>query len=389
MGNLGSQKCINPCQAKGQAAGFRLSGVRYTVNGAAVRTSTGCECAKPFRDLQLREERGKEYVLTLPGSSPYPPGTLLLKSRGIEGLSTQTLPVIPCDETFRHADSLGTKIHADIHGHRATFTGCQGIEDWLVEHGLVRHLPPKEEVLMDSEEVHTDDDALLPGPGRKREPPSEYLASPEELMLKRGTEDEDEWLDRIRSAMKNLKLTHKQKSAFDFLHPDSGERPTYEETAKRLRISVDSLKDRMRQVRKKLETLFPEFKHLSPRKETIKGLHRPPDRREDGFYYRSSAKLVAPLYRIDAMSGARSSIRPPKKPEETTPQVTASKSEAQHLSIERVLYYPVHNGTWSVHTPMGPPRRFGRSSQYLNHLQMGGRRLQAVARRPRASALHS
>jgi hypothetical protein len=341
------------------------------------------------RPASTRGEGTGIRVLTLPGSSPYPPGTLLLKSRSIEGLSTQTLPVVPCNQSFLHPDSPGTKIHTAIQGAAgAKFTGCQAVEEWLVEQGLVRHLAPKEEILGWREEVHADDGTPQPSAdNRKHESASEYFASPEEMILARG--NEDAWLDRLKAVMKDLNLTHKQKSAFDFLHPASGERPTYEETAKRLRISVDSLKDRIRQIRKKLEALFPEFKHLSPRKEAIPGLHRPPDRREDGFYYRSSAKHVAPLFRIDPRSGARTLIPPPEKPKEPTPQVPAAKADAEQRWVARVLYYPVHNGTWCAPAPMGPPRRFARSSQYLNHLQMGGRRLQAVAKRPHAEASHS
>lgn len=99
----------------------------------------------------------------------------------------------------------------------------------------------------------------------------------------------------------NKSLTPKQRKALELVYMGE-ERKSLSDAAKQLKISVDTLKNRIEGGVKKLKAAFPEY-------AAIKSKGRPPsnfktDLAYDGFYRKSSAALVRPIRRLNSKTNA-------------------------------------------------------------------------------------
>jgi hypothetical protein len=104
-------------------------------------------------------------------------------------------------------------------------------------------------------------------------------------------------------------MTRPQREALYAFHLNNTEELTRDEAAANLGISVDSLQDRVDGAMKRIEA---EFKELMPSKKNRPkywaGLFKLSDTRSHGVFKRSEAVKVRPVFRIDPVTGIKTTI---------------------------------------------------------------------------------
>lgn len=355
---------VNPCIAKGRAGGSRFGGVIYKIKGHVVRVN-GCECGQAFLDLSRKSEASRRYAYAPEGSAH--PGALLTVQGPQAQFPAQSLEIVPCQERFRHEDSTATQFHRRAMGDRTTFRGCQSIEEDLLKQDLIRHRPPKEEIMgwrepADKGELRGSHDAWDDADSLESSKFAQYLQqAPEEEEPDDDDEEEESdedkaiaprhkeaWVTLVHNRSKELKLTYRQSSAFKLVYPKTGTGLTHKEAAKKLRIKPHSLKDRLEGIKKKVEDLFPG---TTKKSDEIPNLWKAPDRQVDGFYVRSHAKRVAPLYRVNPKTGHKALMQPRKAKDKLVKTPQAGISEARR-KYSLLVYSPAHNGSWCSWVPV-------------------------------------
>lgn len=101
---------------------------------------------------------------------------------------------------------------------------------------------------------------------------------------------------RVMSIIKTL--SPKQVEMLNLLYKEN---KTYEDTAKSLRISLDSVRDREEAVVQKFKKEFPEFKSLKPYKDFTKNQYQ--YYIHGGYAYVPLVEFVQPIYRIRTANG--------------------------------------------------------------------------------------
>lgn len=138
-------------------------------------------------------------------------------------------------------------------------------------------------------------------------------------------------------------LTRAQQEAVRIHYFENEEDDSVRVSAKKLKISADSLKDRLDGAIKKLQSSFPEYSHLDiarPKGYWTK-LSKPKNR--ENYIDRKEQKILRPLYRIHPKTLSRKLM--------TMKQAKASKKVPNFYQVKRWLeltsYYPRHNGVES------------------------------------------
>lgn len=103
----------------------------------------------------------------------------------------------------------------------------------------------------------------------------------------------------------NNSLTPKQRKALELVYMGE-ERKSLAQAAKQLRISVDTLKNRIEGSVKKLKAAFPEYAALKKPGRAPSNFKT--DLAYDGFYRKSSAALVRPIKRLNLRTNTWESI---------------------------------------------------------------------------------
>jgi len=111
---------------------------------------------------------------------------------------------------------------------------------------------------------------------------------------------------RVMSIIKSLSPKH-----VEMLNLLYKENKTYEDTAKLLRISLDSVRDCEQSVVQKFKKEFPEFRSLRPYKDFTKNQYQ--YYIHGGYAYAPLVEFVQPIYRIKTANGKelREKIWPP------------------------------------------------------------------------------
>lgn len=326
-------KKINPCAAKGRYC-RRSTGVSYKRSWKKNKIPpVGCELNAPY---SLETPEGHVMFAGRSGGAEFGPRTHDVKASAC---------VVPCEGAFRYFDSPGSKQYRKLTGYKFS---CQAVEEKLFVNKEVQYLP-------DAEQSSATENQWI-------------LWSSEILAIEEIAEDtsvsappEEEESQRFKSFLSQL--TYKQKSVVERLYLRNYEGKTYEEVAKSLRISVDSLKDRRTQIKKKLESLYPEFAGIKVKKTKLNAAQ---DLQEDGFFRKSLAKPY-PLYRVDPVTGEKTRVLPPRKKSSRTP-IPGLRTHL--LWMERTNYYPESNGTFS-HDPMEEKRVIFNRKWIEEHKKLG------------------
>ncbi len=386
----GKKGGVNPCRQKGLLAGGSHPGRYYKRDGEIIKIPA-CECSQAFLNFGFKNLRFSHYEQDLAAAKG--PGSLI--RRPISKTSTDSIKrstvkcVTPCDGAFRFRDSRLTKVYKRSAGKLTKFTGCQNLEEDLIDDALIKHEP--DEVVGLSMEVLTE--------GLSREEPypwhdprrfvfdsleasryqrelvqrqNQYESQAQKARSQEISPASNTLSDLIRAAPMNWRqshvrelynsghfndldpklkltaylvcrniteqdlveliapglkyqefivyqskvhaeidktmpplakrfkafwavLTKKQRQALEAYYMDTAYGSTSKkEIAQKLRISVDSLEDRLKGALKKLKEQFPEMKPLTAEDYKEKRrIHQTPDRQMDGFYFRSKAKKGA------------------------------------------------------------------------------------------------
>jgi DNA-binding CsgD family transcriptional regulator len=187
------------------------------------------------------------------------------------------LIVAPCDETFRHKSSPGTKLFRRFLKERTDdvpdFSGCQSVEQWLVENELVRHdsfpglLKPGKDFSRLESKTATASLSGAPVETGEFGPPNEaHLANDElepwfyslERIQELRSARENELAARIESLKRDL--TPAQFEAIDLVYLRNDRGASQDEIAARIGISIGSLRDRLAGAFAKIEKKFPELR---------------------------------------------------------------------------------------------------------------------------------
>lgn len=285
---------ISPCSAKGRLAGLRSAGRHYQ-RGKQKVTIAACECSQAF--LSLADDRAERRTcLALRFGRD---GITMVSAPGGETASVSDLVLAPCQEIFRHLESPGTRLYRAKSEIPTEFRGCQSVEDELLREGSVRH-------------------ELVEAIGKTRDARStaaraEHLAVPmddgfpdllrEIAPLGGGEIPQEAWgalerrdeSRRLRLAKAQAvrivlnRLTPAQRAAVDLVYLHTGGDLSKDEIARRLGISIETLRDRLNGAIKKFQAAFPTYtKRRARRVDTSSDLSI------GGFYRKSNAKQREP-----------------------------------------------------------------------------------------------
>ena len=223
---------------------------------------------------------------------------------------SEDIPVIPCKETFLLPTSSGTKAYKKAT--ESKFRGCYPLEERLLENKEVRHEPfdnlsvdvvefpttdnfltsrnEMEDYLLDaSKEYHKQNEALWM---TKSQPPSLSLW------------DVGQTLQEERNQLENHSslLTPKQREAVRLVYLENEKQLSVPEVAKKLKVSTDSLKDRLNNARKRIRQQEPGFKFPERRKSSERAkCWELQDSQLDGLYRKSNSK-AHPIKVLDPAS---------------------------------------------------------------------------------------
>lgn len=285
---------ISPCSSKGRLAGLRSAGRHYQ-RGKQKVTIAACECSQAF--LSLADDRAERRTcLALRFGRD---AITVVPAPGGERASISDIVVAPCQETFRYLESPGTRLYRDKSKTPTEFRGCQSVEDELVQGGFVRH-------------------ELIEAIGKTRDARStaaraEHLAVPmddgfldllrEIAPLSGGEIPQVAWdalerrddSRRLRLAKAQAvrivlsRLTPAQRAAINLVYLQSEGDLSKDEIARRLGISIETLRDRLNGAIKKFQAAFPTYT-----KRRARCVDASSDLAIGGFYRKSNAKQREP-----------------------------------------------------------------------------------------------
>ena len=328
---MAKPKLVNPCQMKGRYLGRRSSGRKYSNSSAGiVIIPSGCECTSPFRNLCGTTDfitKITSYGLDKKSEKPQ------TDFQRITGKNQKLLLSVPCEKTFLHPDSEGTRAFLNLKGRqneKSSFKGCYDIDDWLLKENLINYdireslgmyndmLSALEEKTYQEEIRDLNWEVILSfftekgsrtelkertfNPlvdkldelDRKNDPSFETDSTPgyddEPTEAKNKSDKDEDKQNRVVRAFK--KMTRLQRKAVRAYFLQNWQDRTKIEVAKSLGISVDSLNDRLTLAYKKIQAEFLDFEFKKSKKELPK---------EDRiFKTKGEARALAPIKLIQA-----------------------------------------------------------------------------------------
>jgi len=395
----------SPCALKGQAFGSRRGGAVYRIQEASWRPR-GCECQERWRDIGITDRPSAERRIS--AAIDFATAALTLieekhvgQSQKAEGLHT----VLPCNETFRFPHSKGTKIYRSAKARNTNFSGCQNLEDELKERNSVAHTQSEvlgtiQDYQLAYERLDQDRDDELSQQQMSREKNWDPMRSKTfDLMPERSTYMREhvqsswpyggiserraarkalvatplpQWVQILKKNLKDFELTYKQKSAVTRLYFENRRKEPIGVVAKTLRITVDSLKDRIAQVKKKVLARFPEAADQEALQVASGGKKAKREKFEsdlsfNGFFRKSSAKTPHPVYRVDPADPSKKiEIKEhPKaklKKKKDLPKKERDALDTFRNHEELTSYMPAHNGIFSPWVPLGSRTKNNKST---------------------------
>ena len=124
---------VNPCERKGELLSYCSETSQR--KGSRLRYAP-CECVKAFRSIRPEDRAPIKYLMNTEEGSEA--GETIRANNRSRRQPENTIPVLPCLETFRTAESKGTALYRRLLGERTKFQGCQATEEALIEEKLVR-----------------------------------------------------------------------------------------------------------------------------------------------------------------------------------------------------------------------------------------------------------
>ncbi len=254
----------NPCRNKGRylrtGSGHKLEDM-----AAGIQTGPNCECSCPYYSVPANPIRLIQFKIsnaTINNPKPELFGKAIAARESL---------VVPCDEFFLNEDSAGTKKFKRNIGTKTKFKGCQDVEDWLAENGLINYelneaqglysdmVLQLESFLSGESSTDGDDPFLLSSPSTFLfEIPSDtdFVEDLEEKLTEAILDLEQS--DKLRRLLKkHLRvLTPKQRKALNNIYLKNFDDQTQIEVAAKMKLSIDSLKDRREQAFKKLKRIL-------------------------------------------------------------------------------------------------------------------------------------
>ena len=342
----GAKKTINPCIAKGRYGGKRGGGDRSIKVDHRYLKPTGCECTKPWILFGAEDNEPKscrfyydfENNRLMRGDAPS-------KNNRTQDADT-LISVTPCNEAFLHPTSKGTELHKSQN--QTKFRGCYPMEEKLLAEGLIRH-EPFDNLNADFDESYVDDpdevlavDHLLT---TEKERSNYHIKShinhyknqeAHRLAQKPQSQKSSPWEIGIylQEKLNELEdysylLTNKQKQAITYLYLDNEMGLSTKDVAKKLKISKDSLKDRIKGALVRILKVNPHFKFPERRKSSEDAKNwELQDSEFDGFYRKSNAK-PNPVSMLDPES--LEPIGSQIKPENFKKQKSSSKKRKKSV----------------------------------------------------------
>ena len=249
---------------------------------------------------KLNEPKSSQFFLDLENQSFF--------KKSLEN-DKPVISVVPCDKTFLHPSSPGTKKYKKITG--AKFRGCYPIEERLLAHNEVRH-EPFDNLSSGEEQQFVDDPDELPTTDK-------FLTTPKQIINYHIKSHEayhkqhETWWTESRKPKASLPLnpleigvelqrilnklekycqllTPKQKEAVKFVYLQNEKGLSGTQVAKKLKISLDSLKDRLDGALKRIKEVNPLFKFPERRMSSERAKNwESPDSEFDGFYRKSNS----------------------------------------------------------------------------------------------------
>lgn len=229
-----NSKCKNVCQSKGH--------LRYAESFGRF-VPQPCECKQPFVRYFRAVPIKTKYAI-VPSLDSASPIRVRVSDGKTKGKGEHL--VVPCGEIFKKNHSKGTKLYHRWSGSDG-FPGCQAVEEQLLAEGLISHSGfdllrdsdmPKNEADDDSK-IFVDMDRLPEG------------IKVWEYMVRRTTprKKQNDLFSRFRGALffrnfwKKLRREERQSVKHYFL--ENKENKTMRDVAKRLKISVSTLHERL------------------------------------------------------------------------------------------------------------------------------------------------
>jgi hypothetical protein len=269
--NGNSYNRLNPCKLKGRLGGRRTSGRVYRYPDSEEVSLSSCECSG--RWVLMSERFHKRRAVTM----RFHRDRIELVQLSDEGPKDQRdLIVAPCEEKFRHAGSPGTRFYRKFSTYKLgvlpEFSGCQSLEEGLVEDGLVNHdrvpglLKKPDAILKIESKVSFSSLSGTTIEHGEFGPPHELDSRSVEL---EPWLYDSEILDDLRTKRQEdiqmriddfkAELTDPQLEAINLVYLKNTGSWSQGDVAQRLGISIGSLRDRLTQAFIKLEKSFPEF----------------------------------------------------------------------------------------------------------------------------------
>ena len=374
----------SPCKMKGRHHGRLGSGAFYQIQNVRWAPQA-CECMERWRDIGYTDAPKASRRVSAYMSKETAAITVIVEPPPAVPQNAKFYHrVLPCNEVFRYAHSTGSKAYRKVKSGQSKFRGCQHLEDALLRDKEIRHT--EREVLgtfkdfgliCETHEFESEGDTPDQALAREKnwEPKSvkrtsldremEYTETNVEFPGEDSSPERSEpapkkpvlWTDYLKLHWKVLDLTYKQESAAKLFILENHDALTVGEVAKRLRISVDSLKDRINQIKKKVLARFPEAIDKVPsliRKNKRERFES--DLAIGGFYRKSLARHREKAYRLNPNDTTRrDEIKDPPKP--VRRRSALSKKERDQLAKkwehERLTtYIPTYDG---VSAPWIPP----------------------------------
>ena len=290
---------ISPCLAKGRYGGKQGgAGRAYKINNETI-VASGCECSQSWVMFGAKpcELKRSDFFLN--------PSNLSLTKKSVQQ-GKEEIPVVPCKETFLLPTSSGTKAYKKAT--ESKFRGCYPLEERLLENKEVRH-EPFDNLSADVEVNPTDDPLGFPTTdkfltsksdmeGYLLEASEEYHKQNEALGVATSQPSLSLWdvgqtLQEERNQLENHSslLTPKQREAVRLVYLENEKRLSVPEVAKKLKVSTNSLKDRLNNALKRIRQQEPGFKFPERRKSSERAKYwEPQDSQLDGLYRKSNSK---------------------------------------------------------------------------------------------------
>lgn len=235
---------INPCKSKGCYGGHYRGRFIETSEGRAPLPDR-CECSLPFpgidkkhgpRCYALNRRSGEDIQQTFLIKDPRRP-------------PPRSVVVVPCKKVFLNPDSPGTIAYLRVYGDKSKFRGCQAVEDYLTEEGLV--CGTVTDVVGKSKDIRLG--IMIDAKAFR----SFSLSLIDENENERFEQRHEELIARMEKFLASLTLH--QRRALQRVYMFNHEGLSKTEIARRLRIRPDTFQERIDRAFKKAEECFPEF----------------------------------------------------------------------------------------------------------------------------------